>query len=140
MVFVRVYSGKLDNNMTLNNTNIPGNIGIIIGLKQTRTGDTLIQFNDSRKSLRLKNIDISAPVFFRVVEADSEQTLISGIGKRVKAQVSLTITLLHENDLGLINERPILGFPIPSLCLFGVESTKTAISACASQALTDALK
>ncbi|KAF0380250.1 P-loop containing nucleoside triphosphate hydrolase protein [Gigaspora margarita] len=302
MVFVRVYSGKLDNHMTLYNTNIhnkervnkllqmyandveeislitAGNIGVIIGLKETRTGDTLIQFNDSRKSLRLKNIDIPAPVFFRVVEAagiseekpleealknilredpslhvhvdkDSGQTLISGMGelhleivkdrllndfkvkaklgkmrisyretvindkidhtylyereimgKRLKAQISLTITPLHENDQGSFNEGgnriilnltkktiisdeldqsinnqetseliklsieeisnavytgiisslyrgPILGFPITrlsinvhSLRLFGAESTKTAISTCASQALTDALK
>ncbi|CAG8661722.1 4169_t:CDS:1 [Racocetra fulgida] len=255
-----------------------GNIGVIIGLKETRTGDTLIQFNDSRKSLRLQNIDIPAPVFFRVVEAtgiseekpleealknilredpslhvyidpDSGQTLISGMGelhleivkdrllndfkvkanlgkmrisyretvvtekidhtylhereimgKRVRAQISLTITPLHENDQGsskeggnritlnltkktiLLDELdqsinsqetnelvklsieeisnavytgiisglyrgPMHGFPITglsinvhSLRLFGAESTKIAISTCASKALTDALK
>ncbi|RIB25424.1 P-loop containing nucleoside triphosphate hydrolase protein [Gigaspora rosea] len=276
IVFVRVYSGKLDNHMILYNTNIhykervnkllqmyandaekissitAGNIGVIIGLKETRTGDTLIQFNVSRISLRLKNIDIPAHVFFRVVEAagiseekpleealknilredlslhvhvdkDSGQTLISGMGelhleivkdrllndfkvkaklgkmrisyretviddkidhtylyereimgKRLKAQISLTITPIHENDQGSFNEEtneliklsieeisnavytgiisslyrgPILGFPITrlsinvhSLRLFGAESTKTAISTCASQALTNALK
>ncbi|RIB09324.1 hypothetical protein C2G38_2146612 [Gigaspora rosea] len=302
IVFVRVYSGKLDNHMILYNTNIlhkervnkllqmyandaeeilsitVGNISVIIGLKETRTGDTLIQFNDSRKSLQLKNIDIPAPVFFRVVEAagiseekpleedlknilredpslyvhvdkDSGQTLISSMGKlhlkivkdrllndfkvkaklgkmqisyketviddkidhtylyereimgkRVKAQIPLTITPNYENDQGSFNEGgnriilnltkktiisdeldqsinnketneliklsieeisnavytgmisslyrgPILGFPITrlsinvhSLRLFGAESTKTAISTCASQALTDALK
>ncbi|CAG8662030.1 7052_t:CDS:2, partial [Cetraspora pellucida] len=301
MVFVRVYSGKLDNHMTLYNTNtchkervnkllqvysndveeIPlikaGNIGVIIGLKETRTGDTLIQFNDSRKSLRLQNIDIPAPVFFRVVEAagiseekpleealksilredpslhvyvdpDSGQTLISGMGelhleivkdrllndfkvkaelgkmrisyretvtekidhtylyereimgKRVRAQIALIITPLHENDQGSSKEGgnritlnltkktivldeidqsinsqetselvklsiedisnavytgiisglyrgPMLGFPITglsinvySLRLFGAESTKIAISTCASRALANALK
>ncbi|CAG8726296.1 11170_t:CDS:2 [Dentiscutata erythropus] len=159
-----------------------GNIGVIIGLKVARTGDTLIQFNDSRKSLRLQAIDIPAPVFFRVVEAagisgkksleealknilrldpslhvhidqDSGQTLISGMGelhleivkdrllndfkvkaelrkmrisyreavvtdkidytylyerevmgKRVKVQVSLTITPLYKNDQGSFKE------------------------------------
>ncbi|CAI2170052.1 12393_t:CDS:2 [Funneliformis geosporum] len=134
MVFVRVYSGKINNRMTLFNTNthqkervnkllqmyaddveeIPsikaGNIGVIIGLKETRTGDTLIQVNDTRHDLRLQNIDIPAPVFFCAVEpastseekpledalknilredpsfhvhvdSDSGQTLISGMGE-----------------------------------------------------------
>ncbi|CAG8469003.1 14293_t:CDS:2 [Funneliformis caledonium] len=134
MVFVRVYSGKINNRMTLYNTNtrqkervnkllqmyandveeIPsikaGNIGVIIGLKETRTGDTLIQMNDSRQDLQLQNIDIPAPVFFCAVEpastsdekpleealkhilredpsfhvhvdSDSGQTLISGMGE-----------------------------------------------------------
>ncbi|CAJ0649148.1 10590_t:CDS:2 [Entrophospora sp. SA101] len=130
MVFVR----KIDNKMILYNTNtsqkervnkllqmysnnveeipsiISGNIGVILGLKETRTGDTLIQFNDSRKTLRLQNIQIPAPVFFCAVEpssisdekpleealknllredpslhvhvdVDSGQTLISGMGE-----------------------------------------------------------
>ncbi|CAG8459592.1 952_t:CDS:2 [Acaulospora morrowiae] len=134
MTFVRVYSGKLDNRMALYNTNtrkkervnkllqmyandveeIPsitaGNIGVIIGLKETRTGDTLIQFDDTRKNLKLQNIEIPAPVFYCAVEAaglsdekpleealnnilredpslhvhvdpDSGQTLISGMGE-----------------------------------------------------------
>ncbi|CAG8648193.1 8762_t:CDS:2, partial [Gigaspora rosea] len=232
IVFVRVYSERVNKLLQMYANDAEeilsitvGNISVIIGLKETRTGDTLIQFNDSRKSLQLKNIDIPAPVFFRVVEAagiseekpleealknilredpslyvhvdkDSGQTLISSMGKlhlkivkdrllndfkvkaklgkmqisyketviddkidhtylyereimgkRVKAQIPLTITPNYENDQGSFNEGPILGFPITrlsinvhSLRLFGAESTKTAISTCASQALTDALK
>ncbi|GBB93390.1 hypothetical protein RclHR1_02160016 [Rhizophagus clarus] len=296
MVFIRVYSGKIDNRMTLFNTSsrkrervnkllqmyandveeIPsitaGNIGVIVGLKETRTGDTLIQVNDSRQDLKLQSIDIPSPVFFYAVEptstsdekpleealknmlredpslhvhvdSDSGQTLISGMGelhleiikdrlltefkvnaemgkmrisyretitveqlehtclydrelmgKKQKAQVSLTITPLSENDKGVPEEvgnrieiqiddlnseqvetnnensfmklnkeeirdtlrsgilsalyrGPILGFPITglhikvhSLELFGSESTKMAIGACASQALGEAMK
>ncbi|RIA95669.1 P-loop containing nucleoside triphosphate hydrolase protein [Glomus cerebriforme] len=302
MIFVRVYSGKIDNRMTLFNTNtrkkervnkllqmyandveeIPsitaGNIGVILGLKETRTGDTLIQINDSRQNLKLQSIDIPSPVFFYAVEptsvsdekpleealknilredpslhvhvdSDSGQTLISGMGelhleiikdrlltefkvnaemgkmrisyretiiveqlehtflydrelmgKKQKAQVSLIITPLSENDKGIPEEGgnrividiedkivnlnsdqqnetndqnslitkldkeeirdslhsgilsalyrgPILGFPITglhikvhSLKLFGLESTKTAISACVSQAFSEAMK
>src|SRR5579871_3981466 len=88
-------TGKIDNRMALFNTNthrkervnkllqmyandveeIPsitaGNIGVIIGLKETRTGDTLIQINDSRQNLKLQNIDIPSPVFFYAVEPNS---------------------------------------------------------------------
>ncbi len=257
-----------------------GNIGVILGLKETRTGDTLIQINDSRQDLRLQNINVPAPVFFCAVEpastsdekpleealknilredpslhvhvdSDSGQTLISGMGelhleiikdrlltdykvnavmgkmrisyretvtmeqlehtclydrelmgKKQKAQVSLMITPLSENDKGVPEEGgnrieleiengiekslvdsikqnepdqqnplvtkldkeeignalhsgilsalyrgPILGFPITglhikvhSLKLFGLESTKTAISACVSKALGEAMK
>jgi len=84
--------GTLNNRMSLYNTNtntnervnkllqmhandaeeIPcitaGNICALVGLKSTRTGDTLIQFNDSRKSLRLPSIEIPAPVFVCAVE------------------------------------------------------------------------
>ncbi|CAG8466251.1 10558_t:CDS:2 [Ambispora gerdemannii] len=299
MVFVRVYSGVLDNRMSLYNTNIhqkerankllqmyadeveeipsinTGNIGAVVGLKETRTGDTLINWNDSRKNLRLPSIDIPAPVFFCAVEPisaseekpleealknilredpslhvhtdpESGQTLISGMGelhleivkdrllndfkvkaeigkmrisyretataelsdlsylydkevmgKRAKAQISLSISSLSEDDLGVASEGsnrieleiinpdllennddtssekqmqtkltleeinsavrggilsalyrgPILGFPLTglrvkahALQLFGAESTKTAISSCASQALTQAVK
>ncbi|CAG8472898.1 13549_t:CDS:10 [Ambispora leptoticha] len=302
MVFIRVYSGVLDNRMSLYNTNIhqkerankllqmyadeveeipsitTGNIGAVIGLKETRTGDTLINWNDPRKSLRLPSIDIPAPVFFCAVEPisvseeksleealknilredpslhvhvdpESGQTLISGMGelhleivkdrllndfkvkaeigkmrisyretatvehsnfsylydkevmgKRAKAHISLSISPLSEDDLGVASEGgnrieleiihpnflenndvasssssekqmqtkltmaeinsalrngilsalyrgPILGFPLTglrikahSLQLFGAESTKTAISSCASQALSQAVK
>src|ERR1043165_8876197 len=93
--FFVLFTGKINDRMTLFNTNtrkkervnkllqmyandveeIPsittGNIGVIIGLKETRTGDTLIQVNDSRQNLRLQNIEIPAPVFFCAVEPAS---------------------------------------------------------------------
>ncbi|KAJ2058276.1 Ribosome-releasing factor 2, mitochondrial [Coemansia sp. S146] len=125
MVFVRVYSGTLDSRMTLVNgtrggvkeratkllqmyadtpEEIPsiacGHIGVVLGLKQTKTGDTLLHpqhssLSRSSKSgskkhsklmagvsdtaeqlavgLQLHGIDVPPPVFFCAVEADSPQ-------------------------------------------------------------------
>ncbi|KAJ2731414.1 Ribosome-releasing factor 2, mitochondrial [Coemansia sp. BCRC 34962] len=123
MVFVRVYSGTLDSRMTLVNgtrggvreratkllqmyADIPeeissiacGHIGVVLGLKQTKTGDTLLHpqhpsLNKLSKSsnkkqsrmingdpteppaigLQLHGIDVPPPVFFCAVEADSPQ-------------------------------------------------------------------
>ncbi|KAJ2414252.1 Ribosome-releasing factor 2, mitochondrial [Coemansia sp. RSA 2530] len=121
MVFVRVYSGTLDSRMTLVNgtrggvkeratkllqmyadlpEEIPsiacGHIGVVLGLKQTKTGDTLLHpqhpsLSKSSKSsskkhrmigdsaepsaigLQLHGIDVPPPVFFCAVEADSPQ-------------------------------------------------------------------
>ncbi|KAI8980455.1 P-loop containing nucleoside triphosphate hydrolase protein [Pilobolus umbonatus] len=98
MVYVKVYSGKVNSRMTLFNTTtrgkervnkllqmyakdveeIPyissGNIGVIVGLKDTRTGDTLVQSNDTqavKSGLQLSNIDIPSPAFFSAVEPAS---------------------------------------------------------------------
>ncbi|KAI8394142.1 P-loop containing nucleoside triphosphate hydrolase protein [Radiomyces spectabilis] len=98
LVFVKVYSGKINSRMTLFNTTtntkervnkllqvyakdveeIPsldcGNIGVIVGLKETRTGDTLVQSNDTtaiRSGLQLGNIDIPHPAFFSAIEPAS---------------------------------------------------------------------
>ncbi|KAJ1891253.1 Ribosome-releasing factor 2, mitochondrial, partial [Coemansia sp. S17] len=125
MVFVRVYSGTLDSRMTLVNgtrggvkeratkllqmyADTPedissiacGHIGVVLGLKQTKTGDTLLHpqhssLSKSSKSgskkhskmmagvsdtteqpaigLQLHGIDVPPPVFFCAVEADSPQ-------------------------------------------------------------------
>ncbi|KAJ2006696.1 Ribosome-releasing factor 2, mitochondrial [Coemansia thaxteri] len=127
MVFVRVYSGTLDSRMTLVNgtrggikeratkllqmyADTPeeiasiecGHIGVVLGLKQTKTGDTLLHtqhpsLNKSSKSnskkqgkvvagasstpevptigLQLHGIDVPPPVFFCAVEADSPQDM-----------------------------------------------------------------
>lgn len=48
-----------------------GNIGVIVGLKDTRTGDTLVQSNDNaaiKSSLQLGNIEIPSPAFFTAIE------------------------------------------------------------------------
>ncbi|KAJ2744811.1 Ribosome-releasing factor 2, mitochondrial [Coemansia sp. BCRC 34301] len=125
MVFVRVYSGTLDSRMTLVNgtrggikeratkllqmyADTPeeiasiacGHIGVVLGLKQTKTGDTLLHPQHSSLSrsskagnkkqskmaasasevidqpvvgLQLHGIDVPPPVFFCAVEADSPQ-------------------------------------------------------------------
>ncbi|KAJ2460325.1 Ribosome-releasing factor 2, mitochondrial [Coemansia sp. RSA 2424] len=125
MVFVRVYSGTLDSRMTLVNgtrggikeratkllqmyADTPeeiasiecGHIGVVLGLKQTKTGDTLLHPQHSSLSrsskagnkkqsktmasvgdasepsaigLQLHGIAVPPPVFFCAVEADSPQ-------------------------------------------------------------------
>ncbi|KAF9956290.1 Ribosome-releasing factor 2, mitochondrial [Mortierella alpina] len=92
MVFVRVYAGQLNERAQLWNSTthtkerankllqmyamdveeIPhvtrGNIGVILGLKDTRTGDTLLDAHDPRKGLALSGIKVPSPVFFASVE------------------------------------------------------------------------
>lgn len=51
-----------------------GNIGVIVGLKHTRTGDTLVQANDAaaiKSGMQLSNIDIPSPAFFTAIEPHS---------------------------------------------------------------------
>ncbi|KAI7851448.1 P-loop containing nucleoside triphosphate hydrolase protein [Circinella umbellata] len=98
LVYVKVYSGKINKRMTLYNTTVDckervnkllqmyareaedipfitaGNIGVIVGLKNTRTGDTLVQSNDTssiKSNLQLGNIDIPSPAFFAAIEPAS---------------------------------------------------------------------
>ncbi|CAG8488835.1 4832_t:CDS:2 [Paraglomus occultum] len=121
LVFVRVYSGTLNNRMSLYNTNtktnervnkllkmhandaeeIPcitaGNICALVGLKSTRTGDTLIQFNDSRKSLRLPSIEIPAPVFVCAVEPAT-------VSDEKPLQEALENVLREDPSLHVIND------------------------------------
>ncbi|KAJ1946471.1 Ribosome-releasing factor 2, mitochondrial [Kickxella alabastrina] len=100
MVYVRVYRGTLDARMPLINATrntaeragrllqmyaddteeIPrimrGHIGVILGLKQTRTGDTLVAQPKGKVRpalLQLHGIEVPPPVFFCSVEADSPQ-------------------------------------------------------------------
>ncbi|KAI9202466.1 P-loop containing nucleoside triphosphate hydrolase protein [Polychytrium aggregatum] len=94
MVFVRVYSGTLAARSVLKNVTrnekergskllqiyaddfeeIPecsaGNVCAILGLKVTKTGDTLCQSNDHR-GLELHPIPVPPPVFVRSIEASS---------------------------------------------------------------------
>lgn len=98
LVYVKVYSGQLNSRMTLFNTNtrskervnkllqmyakdveeIPnigcGHIGVIVGLKDTRTGDTLFQNNDTaaiKTGLQLGTIEIPHAAFFAAIEPAS---------------------------------------------------------------------
>lgn len=101
VTFVRVYSGKLSRKTTLYNTatgqrervtrisfpfadqyvDVPelvaGQIGVVIGLQNTRTGDTLIDAQSLRtersfESLRLRPVHIPPPVFSVSVEPQSK--------------------------------------------------------------------
>jgi elongation factor G len=72
-----------------------GNIGVIVGLKDTRTGDTLVQSNDSnsiKKGLQLGNIDIPSPAFFSAVEPASvseEESVENALKNLVREDPSL---------------------------------------------------
>ncbi|KAI9676181.1 MAG: Ribosome-releasing factor 2, mitochondrial [Caeruleum heppii] len=104
LIYVRVYSGVINRNASLYNTNLniseraprllrmyasdaieipsipAGQIGVIVGLKHARTGDTLISYPGVNpksgppaplNTLQLRPIDVPPPVFFRSVEAAS---------------------------------------------------------------------
>ncbi|OZJ03390.1 hypothetical protein BZG36_04003 [Bifiguratus adelaidae] len=132
LVFVRVYSGQLDDRSALFNTTtrtkeranklllmyaknaeeVPcitaGNIGVIVGLKDTRTGDTLVAANDSaaiKSRLQLGRIDIPEPVFFASIEPTStvdEKPLQEALAHLCREDPSLSLTTNPETGQVLI--------------------------------------
>lgn len=133
MVYVKVYSGKINSRMTLFNTTtrvkervnkllqmyakdaeeIPtidaGNIGVIVGLKDTRTGDTLVQSNDThaiKSGLQLSNIDIPSPAFFSAVEPASvsdEEAVETALKNLVREDPSLKVWTDEESGQLLVS-------------------------------------
>jgi elongation factor G len=111
LVFVRVYSGTLDSKSILRISGtttkervgklmevyaddleeIPrieaGNIGCIVGLKHTKTGDTLVSSNDKR-DLKLHSIQIPPPVFVRScsVESNSEEQKLQQVLEQLQRE------------------------------------------------------
>lgn len=104
LVYVRVYSGTINRNASLFNTNLQisekaprllrmyasdaadipaiptGQIGVILGLKYTRTGDTLVSYIGANpktgppapvNTLQLRPIEVPPPVFFASIEPHS---------------------------------------------------------------------
>ncbi|KAI9044303.1 mitochondrial elongation factor MEF2 [Aspergillus affinis] len=123
LVYVRVYSGSLDRNSTLFNTNLgvseraprllkmyandavevdsipEGHIGVVVGLKHTRTGDTLVTYAGSKAqppepldTLQLRPINVPPPVFFASVEPHS-------LGEEKRMQESLAMLLREDPSL-----------------------------------------
>ncbi len=119
LVYVRVYSGAINRSTVLFNTNLQlseraprllemhasdaievesipaGQIGVIVGLKHARTGDTLISYSGAKlkaappaplNQLQLRPIDVPPPVFFASVEPDS-----SGAEKQVRETLDLLL-------------------------------------------------
>ncbi len=94
--FVRVYSGKLEEGMVIKNTtkdiseritkiiklhanyieNVSklemGDIGAVMGLKKTATGDTIFNSIDSNETVLLESINIPPSVIFTAIEAESK--------------------------------------------------------------------
>lgn len=97
LVFIRIHSGSLSTRITLRNTNRnvrerpskimtifanrfeeceevgAGNVVVLLGLKNTKTGDTLISETDAvhQGLVTLAGIESPQPVFSRAVEAES---------------------------------------------------------------------
>ncbi|POS83333.1 hypothetical protein EPUL_004818, partial [Erysiphe pulchra] len=134
LVYVRVYSGSIKRNASLWNTNLhvseksprilqmqaseaieinhinAGQIGVIVGLKHTRTGDTLISYNNLNpksgppaplNDLQLRTIDIPPPVFFAAIEPHSiseEKNVANLLSVLLREDPSLQINI--DNDSG----------------------------------------
>lgn len=120
MTFVRVYSGVLARNTSLFNTTtrtrerlnrillpfgstytevdqlVAGQVGVILGLRDTRTGDTLVD-NRSKNmdpTLRLRRVEIPPPVFSVSVEPHSksdEESVNEALAMLVRTDPSLRI-------------------------------------------------
>ncbi|KAF9938708.1 Ribosome-releasing factor 2, mitochondrial [Mortierella alpina] len=129
MVFVRVYAGQLNERAQLWNSTthskerankllqmyamdveeIPhitrGNIGVILGLKDTRTGDTLLDAHDPRKGLALSGIKVPSPVFFASVEPIStsdEKPVEEAIKALIREDPSLGVRVDEETGQTLL--------------------------------------
>ncbi|KAG0326510.1 hypothetical protein BG004_002959, partial [Podila humilis] len=129
MVFVRVYGGQLNERAQLWNSTthskerankllqmyamdveeIPhitkGNIGVILGLKDTRTGDTLLDAHDPRKGLALTGIKVPSPVFFASVEPMStsdEKPVEEAIKALIREDPSLGVRVDEETGQTLL--------------------------------------
>ncbi|OAD66485.1 hypothetical protein PHYBLDRAFT_200781 [Phycomyces blakesleeanus NRRL 1555(-)] len=133
LVYVKVYSGKLPVRATLYNTTtnhkerankllqmyareaeeIPviqaGNIGVIVGLKDTRTGDTLVLANDTqaiKSNLQLNTIEIPSPAFFAAIEPDAvseEQAIEEALRNLTREDPSVRVWTDEESGQMLIS-------------------------------------
>ena len=137
LVYVRVYSGSLDRNSLLFNTNLhvseraprllkmyandavdvdsipEGHIGVVVGLKQARTGDTLISFAGNRpmppeplNTLQLRPIDVPPPVFFASIEPHSlseEKRLQESLALLLREDPSLHVTVDEDSGQTLLS-------------------------------------
>ena len=137
LVYVRVYSGSLDRNSLLFNTNLhlseraprllkmyandavevdsipAGHIGVVVGLKQTRTGDTLVSYAGNKAtppepltSLQLRPIAVPPPVFFTSVEPHSlseEKRMQDSLALLLREDPSLHVNVDEESGQTLLS-------------------------------------
>jgi elongation factor G len=137
LVYVRVYSGSLDRNSLLFNTNLQlseraprllkmyandavevdsipaGHIGVVVGLKQTRTGDTLVSYAGNKAtppepltSLQLRPIAVPPPVFFTSVEPHSlseEKRMHESLALLLREDPSLHVNVDEESGQTLLS-------------------------------------
>lgn len=137
LVYVRVYSGSLDRNSILYNTNLnvseraprllkmyandavevdsipEGHIGVVAGLKHTRTGDTLVTYSGNKatppeplNTLQLRPITVPPPVFFASVEPHSlseEKRLQESLAMLLREDPSLHVTIDEDSGQTLLS-------------------------------------
>lgn len=139
LVYVRVYSGSIQRQSMLFNTNLQiserapqllkmyasdsvqidtipaGQIGVIPGLKHTRTGDTLISYTGANpkpgppaplNTLQLRPIEVPPAVFFSSVEPHStseEKAVKSALDLLVREDPSLQISEDEETGQTLLS-------------------------------------
>ncbi|KAJ5099843.1 Ribosome-releasing factor 2 [Penicillium argentinense] len=137
LVYVRVYSGSLDRNSLLFNTNLhlseraprllkmyandavevdsipAGHIGVVVGLKQARTGDTLVSYAGNKPtppepltSLQLRPIEVPPPVFFTSVEPHSlseEKRMQESLALLLREDPSLHVSVDEESGQTLLS-------------------------------------
>lgn len=139
LVYVRVYSGSISRGTTLFNTNLQvserasrllrmyasdsveipelpaGQIGVIPGLKHTRTGDTLISYTGANpqtgppaplNTLQLRPIDVPPAVFFSSIESHSlgeEKTVKSALNMLIREDPSLQLSQDEESAQTLLS-------------------------------------
>ena len=139
LVYVRVYSGSISRSCDLYNTNLQlsekaqkiwrmyaadsvdiptleaGQIGVIPGLKHTRTGDTLVSYAGMKpdagpsaplNSLQLRPIDVPPAVFFSSVEAENhgeEKAVINALDILIREDPSLRLTVDEDSGQRLLN-------------------------------------
>lgn len=137
LVYVRVYSGALDRNSLLFNTNLhlseraprllkmyandavevdsipAGHIGVVVGLKHARTGDTLVSYAGNKPtppepltSLQLRPIDVPPPVFFTSVEPHSlseEKRMHDSLALLLREDPSLHVSVDEESGQTLLS-------------------------------------
>ncbi|RKF84018.1 Ribosome-releasing factor 2, mitochondrial [Golovinomyces cichoracearum] len=139
LVYIRVYSGSVKRNASLWNSNLQvterpqrilqmhasdaveisqieaGQIGVIVGLKQTRTGDTLISYPNVHpklgpptplNELQLRSIDIPPPVFFAAIEPHSvteEKSVTNLLSVLLREDPSLHLSINEDSGQILLS-------------------------------------
>lgn len=136
LVYVRVYSGSLNRNSAIYNTSLgimeraprllkmyandavevesipAGHIGVIVGLKHARTGDTLVSYAGNRpppeplNTLQLRPIQVPPPVFFASIEPHSlseEKRVSEALALLLREDPSLHVTIDEDSGQTLLS-------------------------------------
>ena len=139
LIYVRVYHGVIHRNSMLFNTNLQvservprllkmyasdavevaslsaGQIGVIVGLKYARTGDTLLVYTGANpksgppaplNTLQLRPIEVPPPVFFASIESQSlseEQTVANALAILLREDPSLHLSVDEDSGQTLLS-------------------------------------